>query len=476
MPSRALPPGGTFIQNRTFDEIKIGDSAQTVRVLRAVDIQLFAAISGDINPTHLDPDFAHSGQFREIVAHSLWGGTLVSAVLGSELPGPGTVYVSQSFSFRRPVTVGDTLTVTVTCREKHEHNHHIVFGCLAVNQSGVTVMDGIAEVTAPTEKIRRPRILPPDISISDREERFRNLLSLVEGIAPIPAAVACPTDTVSLRSTLLATEIGLIHPILVGPSRKIHTLAEEQGLSLKGFSVVDADPAHAAHAAIALCRSDTAKILIQGDLPIAPFMRTLLSANNGLRTTRQASHAFLISAPACPKLLLLTDAALNVAPTLEEKADILRNALELSRFLGVNEPRVALLAATDAADSADSKMSAAQDAVALRHMASSGQIQGGLLDGPLSLDVAVSPRAALAAGVRSPVTGNADILFVPNIEAGHMMAKQFEYFSGALMGGIVLGTKVPVAPAGHTDTVQTRAVSCIIACLVHHHKQGDFTS
>ena len=183
-----------FIENKTYDEIQVGDTAQLVRTLRPSDIHLFAIMSGDVNPTHVDTEFARSGQFREIVGHSMWGSALISTVLGTEFPGPGTVYVSQSMNFHRPITVGDTLTITITCEAKHDRDHHIVFDCLAVNQDGMKIIDGKAEVQAPTEKIKRTRVQLPDITISDREQRYRHLLSITSGLSPIPIAVTHPCD------------------------------------------------------------------------------------------------------------------------------------------------------------------------------------------------------------------------------------------------------------------------------------------
>ncbi|MDR3214408.1 MAG: bifunctional enoyl-CoA hydratase/phosphate acetyltransferase [Azoarcus sp.] len=460
--------GNSFIQNRTFDEIEVGDSAQLIRPLRTADIQLFAAISGDINPTHLDPEFAQSGQFRDIVGHSLWGGTLVSAILGTEFPGPGTVYVSQSFNFWRPVTVGDTLTISVTCREKHEHNHHLVFECRAVNQSGVKVMDGYAEVAAPTQRIRRPKVLPPEVKIADREERFRRMLSLTDGLPPIQIAVASPCDADSLRGPLQAAVTGLVTPILVGPDRKIRALAEEQMLDLKGIRIINVqDDNAAADVAVALCRDEGVSALMKGSLSTRDLMRAALSKTTGLRGARRISHVAVASVPAYPKLLLVTDAAINIAPTLEEKADIIQNAIDLAHMMGLSEPRVAILAATDVVDP---KMPATLDAAALCEMAERGRIQGGLLAGPLAFDKAVSPRAAGIKGIRSPVAGEADILVVPSIEAGNIVARQLEYLADALMGGIVLGAKVPIVLTTRADTAQTRTVSCAIAQLIHHHK------
>jgi acyl dehydratase len=208
------PAAQQMIQNRTFDEIQVGDFAQLVRTLRPEDIHLFAAMSGDVNPTHVDLEYARSSQFREVVGHSMWGSTLISTVLGTEFPGPGTVYVSQGLNFWRPITIGDTLTITVTCKEKFEHNHHIIFDCLAVNQDGLKVIDGIAEVMAPTEKISRARVVLPEVTVSDRELRYRHLLSVSAGLSPIPIAVAHPCDRESLLGPVQAARAGLVEPIL----------------------------------------------------------------------------------------------------------------------------------------------------------------------------------------------------------------------------------------------------------------------
>ena len=257
----------SLIQNRVFDEIQVGDFAQLVRTLRPEDIDLFAAMSGDVTPTHVDPAFARSSQFREVVGHSMWGSTLISTVLGTEFPGPGTVYVSQGLNFWRPITIGDTLTISVTCREKFEHNHHIIFDCLAVNQDGLKVIDGTAEVAAPTEKISRARVVLPEVTISDRELRYRHLLSITAGLSPIPIAVAHPCDPESLRGPIQAAQAGLVDPILIGPESKIRAVAEEQGLDLKGFRIIDVPHSHAsAETAVALCRDGGIEALMKGSL------------------------------------------------------------------------------------------------------------------------------------------------------------------------------------------------------------------
>jgi phosphate acetyltransferase len=459
----------SFLQNRTFDEIKIGDSARLTRNLTVEDIQLFAAISGDLNPTHIDAEFAHASQFREVVGHSLWGGVLISAILGNELPGPGTVYVSQVINFARPVTAGDTLTVTVTVREKNEQNHHIIFDCVAVSQDGTKVLDGRSEVAAPTEKIRRPRVSLPKITISDRETRYRRLLSLTAGLAPIPIAVAYPCDADSLRGPLQAAEAGLVTPILVGPEKKIRSLAEAHSLDIKGLRIVNAESdREAARAAVGLCRDEGVEALMKGSLHTDHLMSAVVSKDGGLRTSRRISHVFLADVPTYPRLLLITDAAVNIEPSLEEKADIIQNAIELGQILGAPEPKVAILAAVE---TINPRMRSTLEAAALCKMADRGQIKGGLLDGPLAFDNAVSPRAVQIKGIKSLVAGQADILAVPNLEAGNMIAKQLEYLAGALMGGIVLGARVPIVLTSRADTAQTRAVSCVVAQLMAHRRR-----
>ncbi|NMG74301.1 bifunctional enoyl-CoA hydratase/phosphate acetyltransferase [Aromatoleum diolicum] len=461
--------GTQFIQNRVFDEIQVGDHAQLVRTLRPDDIHLFAVMSGDVNPTHVDTEFARSSQFREVVGHSMWGSTLISTVLGTEFPGPGTVYVSQGLNFHRPITIGDTLTISVTCREKFEHNHHILFDCLAVNQDGLKVIDGIAEVQAPTEKIKRLRMNLPEVTISDRELRYGHLLSITAGKAPIPMAVAHPCDPESLRGPIQAAEAGLIIPVLVGPEAKIRAVAEQEGLDLHGIRIIDVDHSHAsAETAVALARDGVVEALMKGSLHTDELMSAVISKVGGLRTARRISHVFLADVPTYPHPLMITDAAINIEPTLEDKVDIIQNAIDLAHVLGLAEPKVAILSAVE---TVTSKIRSTIDAAALCKMADRRQITGGLLDGPLAFDNAVSLVAAKTKGIRSLVAGNADILVVPDLESGNMVAKQLEYLANALMAGVVLGARVPIVLTSRADTAETRAASCAIAQLMAHKKR-----
>lgn len=242
------PAGPLFIENRTYDEIQVGDTATLTRTLRPEDIHLFAVMSGDVNPAHVDPAYARSSMFREVIAHGMWGGVMISTVLGTQFPGPGTLYVDQTLHFSRPVTIGDTVTVVLTCKQKFDHNHHIIFDCLCTNQDGLKVIRGTAEVVAPTEKVRRLRVALPEITISDRDLRFQHLMSLMSGIPPITMAVVHPCDAASLGGTLAARDRGLIVPTLVGPADKIRAVAEQAGVDLAGCEIVDVPHSHAAAA------------------------------------------------------------------------------------------------------------------------------------------------------------------------------------------------------------------------------------
>jgi phosphate acetyltransferase len=458
-----------YIQNRTFDEIAIGDTAQLVRTLRPDDIHLFAAMSGDVNPTHVDPEFARSGQFREVVGHSMWGSTLISSLLGTEFPGPGTVYVSQTLSFWRPVTIGDTLTVTVTCAAKYAHNHHMVLECLALNQDGLKVIDGTAEVVAPTEKIKRPRVHLPEVTISDKELRYQHLVSITSGLAPIPMAVVHPCDAQSLGGALQAAAAGLIVPWLIGPEAKIRAVAMAEDYDLGDAHIVDVAHSHAAaELAVGMARAGEVEALMKGSLHTDELMGAVVAKDFGLRTARRISHVFLADVPTYPHPLLITDAAINIEPTLEDKVDIVQNAIELAHMLGLAEPKVAILAAVE---TVSSKMRSTIDAAALCKMADRGQITGGLLDGPLAFDNAVSLVSAKTKGIRSAVAGNADILVVPDIESGNMVAKQLEYLADAVLAGVVLGARVPIVLTSRSDSADARTASCAIAQLMAHRKR-----
>ncbi len=464
-----------YLVNKTFDEIHVGDSASLTRTLMPEDVKLFAILTGDVNPAVVDPKFSESGMFREVIAHGMWSGSLISTVLGTQFPGPGTILVDQSLHFARPVTIGDRITITVTAKQKFEHNKHVVFDCVCTNQEGLQVVRGKAEVLAPLEKVSRlQEVHMPEIRIDDKHERYTHLLERVKGLEPIPTAVAHPCDAESLKGPVMAFQAGIIEPILVGPENKIRAVAEEFGIDLHGIRLVNAAHSHdSAALAVSLVRTGDAEALMKGSLHTDELMGEVVARANGLRTSRRISHVFVMDVPTYHRPLLITDAAINIAPTLEEKADIIRNAIDLAHIIGIPEPKVAILSAVE---TINPKIQSTLDAAALCKMADRGQIKGGLLDGPLAFDNAVSIVAAKTKGIKSAVAGHAEILVVPDLESGNMVAKQLEYLANALTAGIVLGTKVPIVLTSRADSAETRTASCVIAALIAHANRKNGTT
>ena len=456
-------PRDPMIENRTFDEIAVGDSASSERTLTPEDIDLFAVVSGDVNPAHMDPAYAETDLFHKIIAHGMWGGALISAVFGTRLPGPGTIYLSQDLHFRAPVAIGDTITTTVTAREKKPEKHRIIFDCVCTNQDGHADITGTAEVQAPTEKVRRPRVELPEVRLS-RHQRFRDLLVRTAGRPPVPVAIAHPCDDLSLGAAVEMAKAGLVVPILVGPVAKIRAAALAAGLDIAAYRIVDVPHSHAAAAAaVALVRAGEAALLMKGSLHTDELMHEVVAHDTGLRTERRLSHVYVMDVPSYPRPLLITDAALNIAPTLEEKRDIIQNAIDLAHVMGIELPKVAILAAVE---TVNPSMRSTLDAAALCKMADRGQITGGLLDGPLAFDNAVSPQAAKQKGIVSPVAGQADILVVPDLEAGNMLAKQLSFLAGADAAGVIVGARVPIILTSRADSERTRIASCALAVLM----------
>jgi phosphotransacetylase len=301
--------------------------------------------------------------------------------------------------------------------------------------------------------------------------KYEQLLALCSGLAPATTAVAHPCEESALSGALDAARLGLIRPILVGPADKIAAVARQSGLSIEGVRVVDVPHSHAAAArAVELVRAGEAELLMKGSLHTDELMAAVVAKEVGLRTARRISHAFLMDVPTYPKVLIITDGAINIAPTLEDKVDIVQNAIDLARSLDVALPKVAILAAVE---TVSSKMQATLDAAALCKMAERGQITGGLLDGPLAFDNAISREAARTKGIRSEVAGDPDILLAPDLEAGNVLAKQLSFLAKADSAGIVLGARVPIILTSRADSVRSRTASCGVALrLVHARRKG----
>jgi phosphate acetyltransferase/phosphate butyryltransferase len=458
----STPNDFDVLRNRSFDEIAVGDQASLQRTLTAADIQLFAALSGDVNPTHLDAEFAAATPPRDVVAHGLWAASLISAVLGTSLPGPGTTYLSQTLEFLAPVRVGETLTVTVTVTARDEADRRVTLHCECVDSAGAVVTTGVATVRAPAQRLEWPRSTLPQVRLEIAHgDNLVRLLQYVRPLGQLKTAVVHPCDAVSLSAALDARTAGLIEPVLVGPAQPLRALAAQHGFDLQGIAIEDAPDGPAAAArAVELALAGQVEALMKGNLHTDELMGAVVASR--LRTRRRMSHCFVMQTPFYPRPFIITDAAINIAPTLPEKADIVRNAVDLAHAFGVARPRVAVLAAVE---TVNPNMPATLDAAALCKMADRGQIPGAVVDGPLAFDNAVSAAAARTKGIESDVAGAADILVVPDLESGNMLAKQLEYLGGAASAGIVLGARVPIVLTSRADTRESRIASCAVALV-----------
>ena len=452
-----------FIENRPFDEIAVGQSAELVRTLSAQDIDAFAVVSGDVNPAHVDSEFAEGDIFHKVVAHGMWGGALISNLLGTQLPGPGTIYLEQSLKFLKPVGIGDTVTVRVTVVERDTEKRRLKLDCTCTNGDGKPVITGQAHVIAPDRKIRRPRVTMPDLVLHKHGEVHGDLLLRAQALDPLPTAVVHPCDRDSLAGALHARDLGLLDPVLVGPKERVAAVAEAHLLDLGGVTIIDAQHSHdSAELAVSLVRDGKAKALMKGALHTDEIMSAVMSKTSGLRTERRMSHVYVMDVPTYQKPLIMTDAAINIAPDLETKADIIQNAIDLALAIGIDVPKVAILSAVE---TITRRLQSTVDAGALCKMADRGQITGGVLDGPLAFDNAVSMRAMATKHITSPVAGQADVLFAPDLEAANMIAKQLMYLAGAEAAGIVLGAKVPIILTSRADDERTRTASAAVAAL-----------
>ncbi len=294
--------------------------------------------------------------------------------------------------------------------------------------------------------------------------KYRQLVARAQQLPPAVTAVAHPCDEVSLESAVEAARLRLIVPILVGPAARVRDVAAGNGIDIGGLRLVDSEHSHdSAAKAVALVRAGEAEALMKGSLHTDELMGAVVSRDSGIRTARRISHCFIMDVPSHPEPLIITDAAVNIAPTLEEKVDIVQNAIDLAHAMGAEEVRVAILSAME---TVNPKVISTIEAAALCKMADRGQITGAVLDGPLALDNAINAEAAAIKHIVSPVAGRANVLVVPDLEAGNMLAKSLSFLAGADAAGIVLGARVPIILASRADALLTRLASCAVALLV----------
>ncbi|MEO1776059.1 MAG: bifunctional enoyl-CoA hydratase/phosphate acetyltransferase [Pseudomonadota bacterium] len=449
-------------ENRPYSELEVGDEASLTRHATEDDFYVFANTSGNHNPMHLAHEDGDHDGVVEAIAPSMWVGSLISAVLGNILPGAGTLYRRQSFEFTGRAQAGDDLIAHVKVVEKREGGE-VVFATKVTRESdGEEILTGEAVVVAPDHKITFADLEVPGLVVQ-RHRHFEALIARAEPLDPIPTAVIAPEEANSLGGALLGMKHTIITPILIGDQAKIEAAAREIGESLEGVEIQHvADHAAAAHTGVDLVAEGRAQAVMKGHLHTDDLLRACLRKVNGLRAGRRFTHCFVMDVPGVSHPLIVTDAAINIAPDLATKVDIVQNAIEVALSIGIEEPKVSILSAVE---TVNPEIASSVDAALLAKMADRGQIRGGLVDGPLAMDNAMDLAAAKTKGIKSAVAGRAEVLVVPNLDAGNMLAKQLSVIAHAEGAGLVLGASVPLILTSRADGDMARLASCAVAAL-----------
>lgn len=453
--------------NRTFDELQPGDTAELDRLITLDDLYAFAAASGNYNPMHLPAEDGDGDGTAESVAPGMFVASLIATVLGMRLPGPGTLYRRQSLDFHDRAHAGDDLRCTVKVVDKLTDGAVRMATEVRRVSDDALIVSGTAEVLAPTTRFDRDDMEMPGL-IVQRHRHFDALLDRAHALPALPTAVVAPDDPNSLAGALLAAKERLITPILIGRADGIRAAANEAGADISGVELIDVPGGDKLAAAMAckLVHEGRAAAVMKGHLHTDDLLVPMLDKINGLRIGRRFTHVFVMDVPGQPYPIMVTDAAINITPDLPTKVDIVQNAIDLAQSLGI-EPRVGILSAVETVNPA---IPSSLDAAALSKMADRGQITGGLVDGPLAMDNAVDLAAATTKGLTGGVAGRANILVVPGLDAGNMLAKQLAFMSHAEGAGLMLGARVPVILNSRSDSAASRLASCAVAAL--HHAAG----
>lgn len=456
----------TLCENLTFEELALGDTASLTHTLTTQDVRTFAAMTGDINPIHLDAAYASRTPFHTVIAHGMWGASLISTVIGTRMPGPGTICMNQRWQFVRPVHVGDTLTARVSVAAKDERTHHITLACRCSNQHGDDVITGSAQVLAPQEKVFRAAKAKPRPNVVEHSDRFQSLFALTAGLPAIKVAVVYPCSEGTMQDAMRASDMGLIVPVFVGPKDQIEALARQCNLALNQRRIVDTPTAQsAAQLAVKMALQHEVQALMRGHLPADDLMEEVMNREHGLRTARHVSHAHVLDLPGHSNPVMISDASVKARLDADSRRHTVQNAIDLAHVLGMPCPKVAILSGLETVDVG---MNSSVDTAALCKMAKIGLITGGTVDGPLSLDNALSAQAARDHGVVSPVAGQADILIVASPAAGSLITRQLQYLADAQVAGVVMGTRVPVILSSPADGLMATPASCALALLLTH--------
>jgi phosphate acetyltransferase len=440
--------------NKTFAEIAPGDCASMQRNLQPGDLRAWANAFGEAESI-TGPGERQRGP-RWLLCSSCLTGIVtgwLTALAGSALPGPGTTIRSTSLQVHAALPLSQALTTRLVVREKRADQGIVVLDGSCTDAAGAVIATGVLEVLAPTtrQECRVP------------EHRLEGLLDRCRPLAAMPTGVVHPCDAASLEGAIEATQAGLIVPVLYGPQALIREEADKAQLDIAAFTIVSTDgPEDSARKAAMAAGAGEVAALMKGGLHTDVLLHAVMSKDAGLRTGRLISHCAMISVPTYARRIIVTDAALNIAPDTDQKRDICQNAIGCARALGVEQPRVAVLAAVEIVRTG---MPATLDGAILAKMSDRRQIVGGIVDGPLDLDAAVDAEAARIKHIESPVAGMADVLLAPNIEAGNMIYKNLSFMADAQGAGLVVGARVPVILTSRADTAAARAFSAAAAVL-----------
>jgi len=426
------------VQNKTFDELSVGDTASIQRTLHARDIRAWAAA------------FGGAGEMNGAAGIAT---AMLTALVGSALPGAGSSIRSCSVQVLGALPIDEELTVRLLVQEKHAGPNVVTLVGECRDPAGQLVATALLEVLAPTTRIRRDA----------PEHRLEDLLERCQGLRPMLTGVVHPCSAEALAGALEAAEAGLIVPVLFGPEAELRQVAAAAGLDLAGCRIVATDgPEDSALKAAVAAGAGAVQALMKGSLHTDVLLHAVMQKDAKLRTGRLLSHCAMVSVPTYARRVVVSDVALNIAPDTDQKRDICQNAIGFARALGIDVPKVAVLAAVEMVRT---KMPATLDGAILAKMADRGQIVGGIVDGPLDLDAAVDAEAARIKHISSPVAGLADILIVPNIEAGNMVYKNLAFMADAQIAGLVVGAHVPVILTSRADTAAARRFSAAAAVL-----------
>ena len=452
-----------FIESKTFDEIAVGDTANTDNVLTQDDAMAFASISGFTAVLSQDEVIERTGGIPP-TGPNMWCASLISGLFSMHIPGPGVTLTSISLAFHNRIHVGDRILVQIKVTAKDDASQVVSFDCEAHNGAGLSIFTGTAQAIPPTKKLRWSTLPVPQLIVNNPYRRYNEMIARATAKPAVRTAIAWPCDEVSLGGAIQAYKDKLIVPVLVGAEDKIREVAKALNLSLDGVRIVDiSDSRSAAARAVELARKGEVEMLMKGSLHTDEIMGAVVSREGGMRTGRRISHVFALDVPMYHKTLFVTDAAINIQPDLETKISILQNAIDMMLTLEGVDPKVAILSAVESVNPA---IPSTLDAAALCKMVDRGQITGAIVDGPLAFDNAISSDAARIKNIKSKVAGDVDLLMVPNLEAGNILFKELQYLAGALAAGVVVGAKVPIVLTSRADGELARMASCALGVLL----------